>query len=99
MSSLSAKRRKNYSSCDVSEAISKVETGNISRSKSVHDYGIPRQTLSMLCKKKRENVTAKRPDPAPVLGAEAEDDLVHWSLVMQKHVLPVVWDMIIQKSQ
>ena len=40
MSSTSAKKRKKYSSADVDEALSKVESGEISQAEAVHNYGI-----------------------------------------------------------
>ena len=50
------KRRKNYSSGDVDEAITKIQTGEISQAKAVREYGILRRTLARKCKNKRENV-------------------------------------------
>ena len=84
MSAPSTKRRKNYTLCDIDEAISKVKTGEISQAKAVLDYRIPHQNLSIFCKNKIDNVIAKRPDLALALQAEADIDLVHWFLAIQK---------------
>ena len=54
ISSPSVKKRKNnYSSGDVDEAITKIQTGEILQAKAVCKYGIPRQTLARKCKNKR----------------------------------------------
>ena len=34
-----------------------------------------------------------------MLGTEADDDFVYWALAIQKQVIPVVREMIIQKYQ
>ena len=92
------KRRKNYSSSDVDEAITKIQTGEISQAKAVCKYGIPRQTLVQKCRNKIENLTEKRPGSLPVLGESADKGLVQWTLYMQKQGLPVGREMIIQKA-
>ena len=58
-----------------------------------------RRTLAQKCKKKRENVEENRPVQIPVLGEDAQKDLVQCSLAIHKQGPPVVWDMIIQKYQ
>ena len=72
------KRRNNYSSGDVDEDIKKIQTGEISQDKAVHEYGITRQTLARKYRNKRYNVADKRPGYLPVLGEETEKDLVRW---------------------
>ena len=85
MSSLYVKkRRNNYSSGDVDEAITNIQKGEISQAKSVRKYGIPRQMLAQKCKNKREIVAEKRPGSLPVLREAAEKDLLQWALAMQK---------------
>ena len=77
MSSTSMKkRRKNYSSSDTDEAITKIQTGEISQAKSVHEYVIPCQILVRKCNNKRYNLADKIPGSLPVLGEAAEKDLV-----------------------
>ena len=95
MSSPSTKKRNKYILCDVDEVTSRVKIGETSQAKETREYGIPLRTLSRLCKKKKENVTAKVPGPAPDLVVEAEEDLVNQALAIQKQGLPVGWYMII----
>ena len=76
------KRRKNYSSGDVGEAITKIQTGEILQVKAVLVYGIQHLTLARKCKNKLENVAENRPCSLPVLGEAAEKDLVQWAFVM-----------------
>ena len=46
------KRRKNYYSGDFDEAITNIQTGDISQEKAVFEYGLPHQMLAQKCKKK-----------------------------------------------
>ena len=92
------KRRNNYSSGDVDEDIKKIQTGEISQDKAVHEYGITRQTLARKYRNKRYNVADKRPGYLPVLGEETEKDLVRWELAIQKQGLLVGQDIISQKN-
>ena len=92
------KKRKNYSSGDVDEAIKNIQIGDISHAKSVCKYEIPIQTLVPECKNKIDDVEEKRLGSLTVLGEAAEKDLVQWSLVIQKQGLLVGRDMIIQKA-
>ena len=62
------KRKKNYSLGDIDEAITNIQTGDISQEKAVCEYGIPRRTLARKCKNKIENVADKRPGSLPVMG-------------------------------
>ena len=48
--------RNNYSSGDVDEAITKIQTGEISQTKAVREYGIPCRMIAHKCNNKRENV-------------------------------------------
>ena len=86
------KRRNNYSSGDVDEAITKIQTGGIPQEKSVHKYGISRQTIV------RKYVEEKRPGYLTVMGDTEEMDLVQWVLAMQKQGLQVGREMITQKA-
>ena len=70
------KRRDNYSSGDVDEAITKIQTGDISQEKAVHGYGIPRQMLAQKYNNKRDNVVYNKPVSLPVLVEALEKDLV-----------------------
>ena len=80
-------RRNNYSSGDVDEAITKIQTV-----KSVHKYGISRQTIVW------KYVEEKRPGYLTVMGDTEEMDLVQWVLAMQKQGLQVGREMITQKA-
>ena len=53
MSSTSAKKRKKYSSADVDEALSKVESGEISQAEAVHNYGIMQLKLPININRKK----------------------------------------------
>ena len=86
---------KNYSSSDVDKAIRKSDTGEISQVKAISKYCIPRRTLAIKFKNKRDNVVEKNPGLTSVLGGEAEKYLVQWALSMHKQVFPVGWDVII----
>ena len=92
------KRRKNYYSGEIDKSITNIQTRKISQAKSVHKYGIPRQTLEYKCKNKTENVLENMPDSLPVLVDTEERNLVQWSLTMHKQSLPVGLEMITQKA-
>ena len=92
-------KRGGYSSSDIDEYITNIQTKEISQAKAVCDYGIPHWTLEIKCNKKIENVAYKRPGLTPVLEEATEKGLVQWALSIQKQGLPVVLDIIIQKSQ
>ena len=62
------KRRKNYSSGDVDEAIKKIQTGETSQAKAVCEYGIPLRTLARECDNKVDNVVEKRTGSIPMMG-------------------------------
>ena len=99
MSSPSVKnKRKDYSSSDVDETITKIQKWNISRSKKLCEYVIPWRTLAQKCRNKRDNLAKKSPGSLPVLGEAVDKDLVQWALPMQKQGLPVGREMIIQKN-
>ena len=68
--------RNGYYSSDIDGAITKIQTGEISKAKALCKYGIPRQTLAGKCKNKRENVAEKSPVSLPVLGGSEEKYLV-----------------------
>ena len=82
--SLREKKRKNYSSSDVDEDITKIQTGEISQAKDVCKYGILCQTLVRTFKNKTEKVSDNRTGPTPVVVNLTEKDLVQWSLFMKK---------------
>ena len=76
------KKKKNYSLGDIYEFIKEIEIGEMSQAKSAREYGIPRETLERKFKKEKDNVAEKRPYLTPVLGEDAENCLVHWSLAI-----------------
>ena len=92
------KRRKNYSSADIDKAITNIQAGDITRTKAVCGYGIPRQTLARKCKNEKENVAEKMPCSLPVLGETSEKDLVQWSLATQKQGLPMGRETVIKMN-
>ena len=96
-STYAKKKRSNYSSNDVENSITKIQTGEISKAEYVQEYRITRQTLVWICKKKRSYVTEKSPCPIPVMGEAADKYLVQWALIMQKQGLSVGRYMIMQE--
>ena len=92
-------KRENYSSGDIDEYITNIQTKKISQVKAVREYVIPCWTLERKCKKKRYNVAYNRPGPTPVMKEATEKDLVQWAHAMQKRGIPVGRYIIIQKAQ
>ena len=67
--------------------------------KAVREYGIPHRTLAIKFNRKRGDMAYKRPGMNPMMGEEVEKYFFQWDLFIQKHVLPVGRELLIQKSQ